>query len=54
MPQTTQYPTEMPKTNATTMVKSRRNAIKTGVMCFLFYDLRAKIRALTLSYCSAH
>ena len=52
MPQTAQYPSEIPKTKATTIVKSRRNDIKTGVMCFLFYNLRVVARGHRQSYCS--
>src|ERR1035441_8119732 len=37
MPQTAQYPNEMPKTKATMMVKSKRNESRNGVISLSFY-----------------
>jgi hypothetical protein len=48
IPQTTQYPKEIPKTKDTTMVKSNKNDNSTGVMYSLFYDLRKNPYIVTL------
>jgi len=37
MPQTTQYPRAIPKTNETTMVDNSRNDNRTGVIYLSFY-----------------
>jgi hypothetical protein len=43
MPQTAQYPKEIPKTKATMMVKSKRNESRNGVISLSFYRPKAAV-----------